>query len=220
MEQYLIHTCTKRLWYVKQYLIPSMKKQGITDKEIRMYVDTDGDGLLTSYIKSYDFTEDKDTWHLQDDIIISSHFKEQAEKRRTQTVVCGFCNSFSTGYPGYVNVYSMWYSMPCIKIPGIIFKEFIQWINKAEVRKRLAPYFEGNKYIDVFFEIFLKETYPRMSVWNVAPNMVNHIDHLIGGSLANKDRSKGIKDIMATYWDEPELIENIEHEFKKYQISH
>lgn len=214
---YLIHTCTKRLWYVERYLVPSMKEQGITDNEIKLYVDTDGDGLLTSYLKSYKYTEDKDTWHLQDDIIISSHFKEQAEKQRTQTVICGFCNGFSTGKPGRVNLYNMWYSMPCIKIPGILFKEFIQWMNKPEVRKRLVTYFEGNKYIDVFFETFLKETYPKLLVWNIAPNMVNHIDHLLGGSLANKTRSKGTDYIMATYWDEPELLTNIENLLREDQ---
>jgi len=53
--------------------------------------------------------------------------------------------------------------------------------------------------------------YPRMIVLNLAPNLVNHIDHLLGGSLINKDRGRGPEYIMSRYWEEPELIEDIKN---------
>lgn len=214
MAKYLIHTCKDRYWYVRYYLVPSLKKQGITKDEILVYNDKCGDGQLTSLIKSYDLIGDEDAWHLQDDVIISKHFKEVADEHE-KGIVCGFCNSFSRGYPGYANIYSMWYSMPCIRIPGAIFKEFIDWLKTAETQRRLKLYVDENKHDDVLLEIFLKENYPKLRVWNIAPNMVNHIDHLMGGSLINRGRSKEPHEIMATYWDEPELLEDITRKLKE-----
>ena len=63
-------------------------------------------------------------------------------------------------------------------------------------------------------EIYLKEHYPRMRVWNIAPNIVNHIDHLIGGSILNKDRGKTTSEIMSKYWNEPDLLVDIENKLK------
>lgn len=216
MEQYLIHTCNKRKWYVDEFLIPSMRKQGI--ENILVYNDEYGEGQIPSLIKSYELIGDEDTWHLQDDIIISKKFKEITERRK-EDIVCGFCNGFSVGQSGYVGIYSMWYSMPCIRISGAIFKHFISWLNTREVRKRLDVYFRENKHDDVFLEIFLKEYYPKMLVWNLAPNIVNHIDHLIGGSLINKDRNKDNSYIMSKYWDEPELLDDIEKKLKERRAS-
>ena len=208
----MIHTCNARLWYVEKYLIPSLQKQGV-DKII-VYNDTNHEGLLHALMNSYEYTNDEDFWHLQDDVIISSRFMELA-KQYNEGISCGFCNQFSRGYSGLVSLETMWYSMPCIRIPGNIFKEFIQWLRKPETQRRLKAYFDENKHDDVFFEIFLKENYPRILVHNIAPNMVNHIDHLLGGSIVNKDRHKDPSFLMATYWDEPKLLIDIEKKLKK-----
>lgn len=208
MIQVLIHTCRQRKWYVDKYLAPSLREQGIDN--IIIYNDEYNEGQLPSLIKSYDCTNGKDTWHLQDDIIISRRFKELAEKYNNG-IVCGFCNGFSRGQKGYSNLDNMWYSMPCIRIPGDIFKYFINWLQDYNVQKRLRIYFEQNKHDDVLLNEFLKEYSPRMRVWNIAPNMVNHIDHLLGGSLINKDRNKDTPYIMSKYWDEPELLANIKN---------
>jgi hypothetical protein len=45
--------------------------------------------------------------------------------------------------------------------------------------------------------------------------MVNHIDHLLGGSLINKDRAQNTEYIMSKYWEEPELLTNIEKLLKE-----
>ena len=211
---YLIHTCNKRRWYVSRYLIPSMTKQGIPKEEIVVYNDSKGEGQLESFLKSYKYVEGKDTWHLQDDIIISSRFKQVTEEHN-KGIVCGFCNEFSHGYPGYANVFNMWYSMPCIRIPADIFKGFVNWMNDPDTRRKYKMYFNENKHDDVFLEMYLTQNYPTLRVWNLAPNIVNHIDHLMGGSLINQDRSKPLSFIMSKYWDEPELLKDIERRLEE-----
>ena len=213
MENYLIHTCAERKWYVEEFLIPSMIEQGI--KNISVYIDYDGDGNLTSLMKSYKCARNRDTWHLQDDIIISSRFKELTEENN-KGIVCGFCNGFSGGQPGVTNVrYNMWYSMPCIRIPGDIFTHFISWLNDKGTQERYKFYFDENKHDDVLFQCFLMDNYPQLPVLNLAPNIVNHIDHLMGGSLINKARDKKLSFVMAKYWYEPELIIDIEEKLRE-----
>lgn len=214
MGKYLIHTCKDRYWYVRYYLVPSLKRQGIAKDDIVIYNDTQHDGQLKSLIKSYDAIGEEDAWHLQDDIIISSKFKEKTEKY-DDGIVCGFCNKFSIGRPGRVNIFDMWYSMSCIRIPGTIFKEFVTWLNEPSTRNTFRCYFEENKHDDVLFEAFLKNNYPRLLPYNLAPNLVNHIDHLLGGSIINKTRDKPLEFIMSTYWDEPKLLIDIEKKLKK-----
>ena len=211
MAKYLIHTCKDRLWYVNKYLIPSMRKQGIKKKDIVVYNDRKREGQLISLIKSYDKTNGEDFWHLQDDIIISSKFKEKTEEYDSG-IVCGFCNGFSISRPGRVVLFDMWYSMPCIRIPGYIFKEFVEWLNDESTKNTFRSYIEENKHDDVLFEAFMKNTYPKTLTYNLAPNIVNHIDHLLGGSIINKSRSKSTEFIMSRFWDEPELLDHIEQE--------
>lgn len=206
---FLIHTCPKRIWYVRTFLIPSMLEQGISDDDILVYNDENRDGQLTSFLKSYDYIKDEDTWHLQDDIIISKNFRKIAEER-TEEIVCGFCNSYSKQQPGRTNAYNMWYSMPCIRISDRVFSGFYEWMYKQETRKKFRHYFMENKHDDVFLQFYVRENCPQMVIYNVAPNMVNHIDHLIGGSLINQMRDKSTQEIMSSYWEEPELLEELE----------
>lgn len=208
----MIHTCPQRAWYVDEYLIPSLVEQGI--KNIIVYNDVNGEGQLTSLMKSYEYTNDKDTWHLQDDVIISSRFKELTEIHN-DGVVCGFCNGFSSAQPGKTNVFSMWYSMPCIRIPGHIFRNFVFWLDTLDTKRRYGNFIETGKHDDVLFQYFMQENYNREPILNLAPNIVNHIDHLIGGSILNKARDKELSFVMAKYWDEPDLVIDIEQRLKK-----
>ena len=148
---------------------------------------------------------------MQDDIIISSKFKEKTEEYDSG-IVCGFCNGFSISRPGRVVLFDMWYSMPCIRIPGYIFKEFVEWLNDESTKNTFRSYIEENKHDDVLFEAFMKNKYPKTLTYNLAPNIVNHIDHLLGGSIINKSRSKSTEFIMSRFWDEPELLDHIEQE--------
>ena len=219
MPRYLIHTCPQRLWYVNDYLIPSMQEQGIEKEKIVVYYDKDCDGHLKSFINSIDYLpDDKGTWHLQDDVVISSRFKELTEEY-DEGIVCGFCNQYSDSRDctGRVNVNKMWYSMPCIRITNRVLKEFKKWFEVAEVQQEYKPYISGNKHSDVLFWGFLKERYRNYTVMNLSPNIVNHIDHLIGGSVLNKNRAQGIEYIMSMYWEEPQLIEELAERLKNEQ---
>ena len=51
--RYLIHACPQRLWYVNDYLIPSMLLQGVKRDDIEVWNDADGRGNLTSCMESF-----------------------------------------------------------------------------------------------------------------------------------------------------------------------
>lgn len=219
MSQYMIHTCPKRKWYVDEFLIPSMLEQGIRHEDINVYNDIDGDGHLMSFMNSWKWLREDGTWHLQDDIIISSDFKRKTEVY-DEGVVCGFVNSYSefASETGYVPVEKMWYSMPCIRIPNDIMKELVVWFVTSGVQERYKTHIRNRKHSDVILWDFLKERHPGMIVLHLAPNIINHIDHLIGGSLINEKRTKGPKEIMSLYWTEDCLITQLEKELEYRNI--
>ena len=79
--KYIIHTCRARLWYVNQFLKPSLTKQGIRENDIIIWLDKNNLGNLRSFLNSLIILPNEDyIWHLQDDIIICSDFKERTEK--------------------------------------------------------------------------------------------------------------------------------------------
>ena len=51
MAKYLIHACPKRMWYVQEYLVPSLLKQGIYESDISVYNDIDGLGNLKACMR-------------------------------------------------------------------------------------------------------------------------------------------------------------------------
>ena len=79
--KYMIHSYSKRLWYVEKYLIPSMVEQGIDTSDIYVFNDSNNRGNLQAYLDSVDYIlnneklyKEDGIWHLQDDVIISSDF--------------------------------------------------------------------------------------------------------------------------------------------------
>jgi hypothetical protein len=96
----------------------------------------------------------------------------------------------------------MWFSFPCIRIPTNILTDFTTWANgnlwqskyfKANVRR--------NKADDLIFREWLYDNYPSMSHLNLAPNIVNHIDKYIGGTVCNKQRDPDY-DTMSIFWED------------------
>ena len=97
MAYYMIHTCEKRLWYVKQFLLPDMLRQGIEQDHILIYRDKNGIGNLRAWVDScnrlaYQSKKEsiKNVWHLQDDVVISKKFKTVTELYENHDIVCGF----------------------------------------------------------------------------------------------------------------------------------
>lgn len=220
MAKYMIHACNQREWYVNQHIIPSMLEQGINRSDIILHLDIHNKGNLESCmssfrtIQSFDMKEDG-IWHIQDDILISSDFKKRTEELDSG-LVCGFCCDYDTNKcnVGVVNILNMWYSFPCIRIPNKFAIECATWYYDGLSHPTEIKYFmRSNKNDDLIFRGFLERFYPNENVILVTPNLVEHVDWLIGGSIVNKQR--GDKIIKAVYWEEPELVEELTRKLKE-----
>lgn len=210
MSRYLIHCCNSRKWYVHEHLIPSMLAQGIKESNITVYQDVKRRGNLEAFVRSLEnLPQSGGTWHLQDDVIISSDFKKKTEEYN-RGVVCGFCSCYSENEPaGYVSPKHLWYSFPCIRIPNSYAHGFVKWFREdAEHNKEYSLWINKKKYDDSMFQIYLEDYKPKAEVLNLSPNIVNHIDYMIGGSLVNKNRN--IKKVLSIKWNEPELLRHWE----------
>lgn len=215
MSKYMIHACKNRLWYVRQYLVPSLIEQGVKNDDITVYVDDKNEGCLVSYINSFKQLTGEGTWHLQDDVVVSTRFKELTEKH-DKGVVCGYCNCYDKHITwGVISAEKMWYSFPCIHIPDNMAIDFVKWLQTEEVKKAFGCYIDRNKHIDVLFKAYVNKTYSTMPVLNLNPNIINHIDYLIGGSVINGNRNEGPKELMAVYWeDSRDTIDRLERSLK------
>lgn len=213
MSTYLIHACPKRIDYVNDYLVPSMLNQGIERNNILIYNDTMKLGNLQAFLTSASLISDvtSGTWHLQDDIIISPNFRKVTESFNNG-IVCGFCNKYSEDLQiGIRPIRDMWYSFPCIRIPNLILKQFVQWMGTRDVQIKYKAYIEAKKFDDTLFRAFMLERYKDMIVHNLCPNIVDNIDYLIGGSLINKARDV---DANSIYFEEQEMKSAFEIAYK------
>ena len=123
--KYMIHTYPKRLWYVNDYLVPSLIKQGIKKENIYIFNDSNKRGNLQAFLDSVDYIinflpNEKGLWHLQDDVIICKNFKELSEMIDEEIVNNGFVNKWYANVEksGRVKVKDYWYSFPCVYIPN------------------------------------------------------------------------------------------------------
>lgn len=215
--RYMIHASPKRMWYVEKYLIPSMLSQGITEKEIILWNDTEEKGNLYACMES--FWECNPiaggTWHLQDDVIISRDFAAKT-REYDDGVVCGFgCRNFGPSMQerGSVPMPFMWYSFQCVRIPNELAAECAKWFfTDAQHRTQYASQVADRRHDDWFFREFLMEKHRDLRVTNLAPNIVDHIDYLIGGTLINQLRRIQVN--RAAFFPDQDLVEALEEELK------
>lgn len=209
MAKYLIHSCAKRKWYVDEYLVPSMLAQGIEKENILIYNDDSREGCLQSFLSSIDLISSvtHGTWHLQDDIIISSNFREITETY-DKGIVCGFCSYYSEEVPiGIRTMSDMWYSFPCIRIPNQVVKGFVKWVRSQRIQNKYRVYIEENKFVDTLFRVYMLEVHPYKLVHNLYPNIVDNVDYLLGGSIINYQRDKLP---ISLYFLERNLVEELQ----------
>lgn len=214
MAKYLIHSCNKRKWYVDQFLVPSMIKQGINQDDILVYNDNTKAGCLPSFIESAKMILDEPggVWHLQDDVIISSWFKRITEEF-DRGIVCGFCSYYSKDVQsGCRPINDLWYSFPCIRIPNSILKGFIEWLSSASVQNKYQAYIKERKFVDTLFRIYVLDEHHKEIVRNLNPNIVDNVDYLLGGSTINYARAEKP---VSLYFQESELIEKLKMELSK-----
>ena len=211
MAQYLIHAMPKRMWYVNDYLIPSMLQQGISKDHIRVYNDVHGEGNLVSCLKSFLGCEGKGTWHLQDDVCICKDFKVLTEALDFG-LVCGFSSELYDG-PGKIGAVprdKMWFSFPCIRIPDDYARACANWVNQYIIGNPVYERYWGKGVNDDWaFRTWLKEFHPDDCAINLAPNLVDHVDYLLGGGTGKGKRDKPCR---AQYWKDFDIVERLEEQ--------
>lgn len=204
MSKYMIHTCPARLWYVEEHLLPSLLQQGILQDDIIVYNDSEHDGNLMSTLKSFrSLPANGQTWHLQDDVIISNKFASITEYcSPVYNIVSGFCSIYDDDTIGGVKPHDMWYSFQCIRIDNRLAHEFISWVKHEDEINRHFVQISNNMFDDALFKDFMKDMHPDANCFNMCPNLVEHIDDLIGGStlVLRKEKMK------SKFWNEPELV--------------
>ena len=127
---YLIRATNKRLWYVNEFLIPEMLKQGISEKEIRVFEDNSGN--LSSFINMCKFIAENYRWYdfvwvLQDDVMISDDFyKKTFEFRNIE--VNGFCSGVDNiENSGFLQPDKSWLSFQCKNLRADKLEYFLDW---------------------------------------------------------------------------------------------
>lgn len=122
---------------------------------------------------------------------------------------------------GLVTARDLWYSFPCIRIPDHIAGECAGWFF-SDVSKQSDPTYRNRilrkKHDDDFFRFFLLENHPELMIQNLAPNIIDHIDYLIGGSIVNRNRERQINRV--AYWNDEKLIRELEDRLEVYFQTH
>lgn len=224
---YMIHSCEKRRWYIEDFLVPSMMEQGISRDRIFVCNDDNGSGNLRMFIKSMRisaelFGEEEDIWHLQDDIMLSNDFAEIAENAPKHMVCSGACMCEKTNwkYVGTQTVEHKWLSFQAIQIPNSYALEFIDWWESEVLAKnQLAEKRKENKYDDFFFWTFMSRRHHNDTVLNIVPNIVQHIDYMIGGSMVQtKEHVKWRgKDNRCRWWYEEDREIELAKKIEEYK---
>lgn len=210
----MIHTYPRRLWYVKDYLIPSMLKQGINADDISIYNDDKHEGNLRACMNAFLSVSDDDggTWHLQDDVLLCHDFKERTEAM-DDGLVCGFSSLQYDGdieiRKGEVTCDKMWFSFPCIRIPNQIARGCAQWVTNLIIGNPVYERFWKEGVNDDWaFRMYVKEFYKNETAINAVPCLVDHIDYLIGGGSRSKQRRRPVR---AQYWEDDYLVEELKN---------
>lgn len=197
----MIHAAPPRMHYVNDFLVPRLKAQGFNN--ITIWNDSKGLGCLWSYIESLEsLPEEGHTWHLQDDVLPDHRFYKWATSEWAQYpgIITGFgCKYFYhvNSFGNARNCEDMFYSFPCMRIPNKVSKNFIDWFNEVKDRDiRIIEKLPTGKYVDYFFKLFIGDNEHEIAIYNFFPNIVEHVDECISGSLVNKQRKKLAKAIL------------------------
>lgn len=218
----MIHTCNQREWYVFDFLIPSLVEQGIDKQDIKVWHDYTRIGNLKSFAASMKWVGQncdlhKAIWHLQDDVVISKHFKETIDQEY-EGIACGFvCYDWSPrsiDKIGRTPAKDMWYSFQCIRIPNKLARQFYVWFyNKAVTDNRLWGLYKEGKHDDEFWRTFVYENHVREHVMHLKPNIVDHIDWMIGNSTINDRGHDKVR--RAFYWEDNGEVRDLEQKLRE-----
>lgn len=212
----LIHAVPERMWYVNEFLTPALQAQGA--EEIEIWNDTEHRGNLDACLDAFASREgDGGTWHLQDDVLPRRDFVTRC-RDLDDGIVFGFCcRNFGDRLDAFGQVYApdAWNSFQCVRIPDAYARECADWVRSMRWQKEspapeLPILWQLGKGDDTFFHEFLQCCYPSEIIENVKPNLVEHIDWIIGGSTIQW------RDYIARaeYWDDEDLIAALRERIK------
>lgn len=209
----LIHACPKRMWYVEGFLLPELERQGAD--EVEVWNDVERKGNLKSCMASFaSRTGDGGTWHIQDDVLLCRDFVERC-RQNDEGVVYGFCNVEFTDDPlqtGRVSVVDAWHSFQCLRIPDAYARECAAWLDGPGRTSGLySIWIKSGKMDDDVFRTFLVDQHGRETVVNLKPNLVDHVDWIIGGSILSPWRGHIAR---AYWWDDEDLVEELQEAVK------
>ena len=220
----IIHACPSRMWYVENFLSPALEAQGIDPGDVLVWNDEEGRGNLFSFAESCRYLGGfaGGTWHLQDDVVVSRDFAERAralEAEYPDKVICGFCfpvGNMEVNCRGRVPVPMMWWSFQCIYIPNALAGGFARWfLEDAQFWGRYREKVEDRKHDDWFFKEYMMFLHKDETVECVVPNLADHIDYLIGGTVLTPLRARKVNH--GVYWAEPETVEALAKALEQYR---
>ena len=213
----LIHACPQRMWYVTDYLIPMLEKQGAED--ISVWNDTAKAGNLKACMDSFASMQGDDgTWHIQDDVLPCRDFVKRC-RQHDEGLVYGFCCEQFTDNPkmtGTVYLPDAWHSFQCVRIPNAYARECASWVRsgrweRESANPELLILHQLCKGDDTFFCEFMAVYHGRITAENLRPNLVEHIDWLLGGSTLHAYRDSLPR---SDYWDDEDLIRELKAAIK------
>ena len=204
----MIHAVPERMWYVEEFLIPSLEAQGAD--RIRVWNDEQHRGNLRSCMDCFAAMDGQGgTWHIQDDVLVCRDFVKRCRKH-DEGVVYGFCCEYFLDDPdltGRVYVPDAWHSFQCVRIPDAWARECAAWYFSGAWRDFADPELpvlqEVNKGDDAFFHAFLEDRHGTETAENLKPNLVEHVDLWIGGSVLLHYRDYQAK---AHYFEDGDLV--------------
>ena len=213
----MIHACPKRMWYVEGFLLPQLKAQGA--EEIAIWNDTDRLGNLEACMRSFLHCRGYGgTWHIQDDILPGRDFVQRCLNYESDGVVYGFCNEQFTDDPeqtGRVYVPDAWHSFQCVRIPDEYARGCADWFWSKRWEKNpneeLRIMYRLGKGDDTFFREYLLQEHGADRVTNANPNLVEHVDWIVGGSVLHPWRGYFTR---AYFWEDEDLVRELKEAVK------
>lgn len=193
-----------------------MQQQGL--ENIIVKNDTYRIGNLLSFVLSC--KDAGNAWHIQDDVVICKEFHNRIKEIKQDRIACGFVSkNFEKEEikAGIQPLKYIWYSFPCIFIPGNIAQEFFKWFYfEAREDKKYKELINSRKADDELFRLFLFAKYPDIEVNNIKPALVDHIDYLLGGSQVNPLRSESSR---ATYFTDKQIVDDLKKSIEERRPS-
>ena len=206
----LIHAVPKRMWYVEQFLAPSIEAQCL---EPVIWCDREGYGNLESCLRS--FEAGLADWHLQDDVLICRDFA--AKTMDLTGVVCGFCHYHSRDdktLVGKVYPPDMWHGFPCMRIPIEMAQDFVRWLKGTFHTDPMVIYhITRNTGDDYLFHEYFEAVHGHETATNIS--LVEHIDWLIGGAVVNDMRGYICR---SDLWDDEPLVDELRARLKQLNL--